>query len=81
MHLVIGILGSALCIIALALTLRDGKFGESNSYKLLNFCGGLCLLYYAIVTHSVPFIILESIWVALPLISLIKNFSKLGEKS
>jgi len=73
MSLFIGILGSAFCIVALALTLRDGKFGESASYKLLNFAGGICLLYYAIVTESLPFIILESIWAALPMISLIKN--------
>lgn len=73
MYLTIGIIGSAFCIIALALTLRDGKFGESNSYKILNFCGGLCLLYYAIITNSLPFIILESIWVILPLISLLRK--------
>jgi len=74
MSLFIGILGSALCIIALALTLQNGKFGESTNYKLLNFCGGLFLLYYAIVTNSLPFIILEGIWVLLPMISLIRKF-------
>ncbi len=74
MYLTIGILGSALCIIALALTLRNGKFGESDAYKILNFCGGLCLLYYAVITNSLPFIILESIWVLLPLISLVRKF-------
>ncbi len=77
MYLTIGILGSGLCIIALALTLRDGKFGESDGYKILNFCGGLCLLCYAIVTNSLPFMILESIWVALPLISLVKKFRRI----
>ncbi len=74
MPLLIGSLGSTLCIIALALTLRDGKFGESPNYKILNFLGGFCLLYYAIVTESLPFIILESIWVLLPTISLIKKY-------
>lgn len=74
MYLFIGILGSALCIMALAITLRNGKFGESVEYKLLNFFGGICLLYYAVVTESLPFIILESIWALLPMISLVKKF-------
>ncbi len=73
MYLIIGILGSAFCILALAITLYDGKFGQSKHYKLLNLTGGLLLLYYAIVTNSLPFIILEGIWVLLPTISLIKN--------
>ncbi len=76
MSLIIGIIGSALCVIALALTLQNGKFGESTNYKLLNFFGGSCLFYYAIVTHSPPFIILEGIWCLLPLISLLKKFKK-----
>ncbi len=76
MSLFIGILGSVLCVIALALTLRNGKFGESNKYKLLNFCGGICLLYYAIVSETLPFIILETIWALLPLISLVNNICK-----
>ncbi len=74
MHLFVGIIGSALCILALALTLKDGKFGESENYKILNFFGGSCLLYYAIVTKSAPFIVLEGIWVALPLISLTRKY-------
>ncbi len=72
MELLIGIIGSALCIIALAITLRNGKFGESNQYKMLNFFGGICLLYYASVTESIPFIILEGIWAILPLLAMIK---------
>jgi len=75
MILFIGILGSVLCILALAITLYNGKFGESNLYKILNLTGGIFLLYYAIVTDSLPFIILESIWVLLPTISLIKKFA------
>ena len=67
MYLYIGILGSFLCVVALGITLFRSSFGESNEYKLLNFFGGLCLLYYALVTDSLPFIILESIWVLLPL--------------
>jgi len=73
--LFIGILGSALCILALAITLYDGKFGESNCYKILNLVGGLLLLYYALATDSLPFIILEGIWVLLPAVSLIRKFA------
>lgn len=70
MYLYVGILGSILCIIALAITLFKSGFGESVAYKLLNLFGGICLLYYAIIEHSIPFIILETIWIALPLITL-----------
>lgn len=76
MSLLIGICGSTFCIIALALTLQNAKFGETAYYKLLNFCGGVCLLYYAIVTKSLPFIILESIWAILPMIFLAKKLVK-----
>jgi hypothetical protein len=74
MILFIGILGSILCILALAITLYNGKFGESSYYKLLNLVGGSLLLYYAIAINSLPFIILEGIWVLLPAISLIKIY-------
>ncbi len=67
MYLYIGIAGSLLCLIALGITLFKSNFGESNKYKLLNFVGGLCLLYYALAINSIPFILLESIWVLLPL--------------
>ena len=80
MSLFVGIFGSALCIIALAITLYHGKFGESVAYKLLNFCGGSCLLYYAIITNSLPFIILEGIWALLSLVSLIRRFLQTGAK-
>jgi hypothetical protein len=76
MQLTIGIIGSILCIIALAMTLQKANFGESLQYKILNFGGGICLLFYAISTKTLPFIILESIWVILPLISLVKIFTK-----
>lgn len=67
MYLYIGIAGSLLCITALGITLFKSNFGESNKYKLLNFAGGLCLLYYALAIDSIPFILLESIWALLPL--------------
>jgi hypothetical protein len=71
MQLYVGIIGSILCIIALAITLFKSGFGDSVKYKLLNLYGGACLLYYAIVEHAIPFIILEAIWVLLPLITML----------
>lgn len=77
MYLYIGILGSFFCVIALGIVLFKSNFGESNEYKLLNFFGGLFLLYYALVTDSLPFIILEGIWVLLPLAAFLsKKFLK-----
>ncbi|MBU6339346.1 MAG: hypothetical protein KGQ36_05210 [Rickettsiales bacterium] len=73
MHLYIGILGSLLCVIALAITLFKSNFGESNNYKLLNFIGGSCLFYYAFAIKSPPFILLEGTWALLPLIALISK--------
>ena len=71
MQLYVGIIGSILCIIALAITLFKSGFGDYVKYKLLNLSGGACLLYYAIVEHAIPFIILEAIWVLLPLITML----------
>jgi len=71
MQLYIGIIGSILCIVALAITLFKSGFGDSVKYKLLNLCGGSFLLYYAIVERAIPFVILESIWVLLPLVTIL----------
>ncbi len=71
MQLYVGIIGSIFCIVALAITLFKSGFGDSVKYKLLNLSGGACLLYYAIVERAIPFIILESIWVLLPLVKMI----------
>ena len=71
MQLYVGIVGSILCILALAITLFKSGFGDSVKYKLLNLAGGSCLLYYAVVEHIIPFIILEAVWVLLPLITLL----------
>lgn len=70
MQLYVGIIGSILCILALAITLLKSGFGDSVKYKLLNLSGGSCLLYYAVVERAIPFIVLESIWVLLPLVSM-----------
>lgn len=80
MELYIGIAGSILCIIALAITLFRSGFGDSKYYKILNLFGGICLLYYAIIEHAIPFIILESIWVLLPLITMIFSWLKIFKK-
>ena len=69
-ELVIGILGSCLCLIALSLTVFKKQFGDSYEYKLLNIIGGSLLLYYAIIINSIPFIILEIAWISVPIISL-----------
>lgn len=74
MQLYIGMSGSALCIIALALTMFKRGFGETINYKLLNLFGGACLFYYAVVERSIPFIILEGTWTLIPLVSLCSIF-------
>lgn len=73
MQLYVGILGSILCIVALAITLFKSGFGDSVTYKLLNLFGGAFLFYYAVVEKVVPFIILEGVWMFLPLVTLLLN--------
>jgi hypothetical protein len=73
MQLYVGIAGSILCIVALAITLFKIGFGDSIEYKLLNLFGGVCLLYYAVIEQVIPFIILEATWVLLPLITLLSS--------
>ena len=69
-ELIIGIVGSCFCLIALGLTVFKKQFGDSQHYKLLNIIGGSLLLYYAILISSPPFIILEIAWISVPLIGL-----------
>ncbi len=76
MQLYVGIAGSILCIIALAITLLKSGFGDSAKYKLLNLFGGACLLYYAVIERAIPFIILETIWMSLPMTILISDWMK-----
>lgn len=76
MELYIGIAGSTFCIIALAIALFKNGFGDSAKYQLLNLFGGAFLLYYALAEKVFPFIILEAIWVLLPLTSLIMSWLK-----
>jgi hypothetical protein len=76
MELYVGITGSIFCIVALAITLFRSGFGDSMKYKLLNLFGGACLLYYAVLEHAIPFIILEAVWMLLPLITLLFGVAK-----
>lgn len=76
MQLYVGIIGSILCIVALAITLFKSGFGDSTKYQLLNLFGGAFLLYYAVAEHAVPFIILEAVWVLLPLVTLLLAWAK-----
>ncbi|MBU6140017.1 MAG: hypothetical protein KGP29_00465 [Proteobacteria bacterium] len=76
MEIYIGIVGSVLCILALAIALLKNGFGDSKQYQLLNLFGGAFLLYYAIAEHAVPFIFLEAIWVLLPLSTLVISWKK-----
>ncbi len=60
--LLIGSVGAALLLIAFALQ----KFGmlseKSTAYDILNLFGAGLLTWYAVLLHSIPFIILEGIW-------------------
>ena len=73
----IGAGGAALLLVAFALSEFGILGGESRRYQLINLLGAALLTWYAILLHSVPFIVLEGIWTAVAL----WHFVRLAQKA
>ena len=72
----IGAGGAALLLAAFTLNEFNILGGESRWYQLINLLGAALLTWYAILLHSVPFIVLEGIWTAVAL----WHFARLAQK-
>lgn len=79
---IIGITGAALVLIFFSLQQIQVLTNKSFSYNLGNLLGSAFLIYYAYVLNSLPFIVLNTIWVIFSLYAIIKfNLPKNGGKS
>ena len=60
---IIGIIGMIFLLTAFALNLFKKVTQDSSIYNLFNIVGAGLLAYYAYALNSIPFLILEIIWI------------------
>lgn len=59
---IIGIIGSALVLIAFLLNQYNKLKNSSFIYDFVNFVGSACLFMYAVSTESIPFVVVNAVW-------------------
>lgn len=64
LNLFVGLMGMSLILIAFAGDLFKKITEDHVIYNMMNIIGGLALAYYAYSLDSVPFLILQVVWVA-----------------
>lgn len=62
LNLTLGVLGALVQLIAFALNLLGKTQHDSAAYVSMNAIGCVATSYYAIVTNSIPFLLLEATW-------------------
>lgn len=75
--LIIGLIGMALILLAFVLNVFKRIDSHSKRYLWMNAFGGAFLVWYAILLASVPFLVLNTVWTAVPLWGLLHHH---GEK-
>ncbi|OIO50116.1 MAG: hypothetical protein COV41_00715 [Candidatus Brennerbacteria bacterium CG11_big_fil_rev_8_21_14_0_20_43_10] len=73
MTLFFGILGLILLLLAFVLDTFNVVSEKSRLLYGLNFVGSVLLVWYSYEIRSVPFFILESFWVCVSLIKMLKQ--------
>jgi len=68
---IIGVIGMIFLLTAFALNLFKKVTQDSLIYNLFNIIGAGLLAYYAYALNSVPFLILEAIWILFAVYKLI----------
>ncbi|MCK4805675.1 MAG: hypothetical protein KAS91_00615 [Candidatus Pacebacteria bacterium] len=68
---IIGVIGMTFLLTAFALNLFKKVTRDSLIYNIFNIIGAGLLAYYAYVLNSVPFLILELIWILFAVYKLI----------
>ena len=69
---IIASIGVIILLIAFLLNLYKKLSADSKAYALLNFIGAGICCFASYMIHFYPFVILESIWAIVALISLFK---------
>lgn len=73
---IVGITGAAVVLIAFAMNQLQYWKNSDIKYDVANFAGGVLLSVYAILINSLPFAILNFIWMAVSLRDVVNNFKK-----
>lgn len=73
--LLVGIVGAAILLLAFVFDELNIVPDDSAWLHGLNFCGAAFLLWYAVLLHSWPFIVLEGIWALVALWYLLKRLA------
>ena len=68
---IIGVIGMIFLLTAFSFNLFKKVTQDSLIYNLFNIIGAGLLAYYAYVLNSVPFLILEAIWISFAVYKLI----------
>ena len=76
-NLYLGILGMILILVAFILDEFYKKFNQDTiNYNLINVVGSGLLTYYAYTISSIPFLILNLVWLTVAVIKLAKIIKK-----
>lgn len=70
--LIIGIIGSLVTLYAFIMVQIEKWTAKSKLFDLFNFLGAVFLLFYALDTKSIPFILTNTVWGLFSLKDLIK---------
>jgi len=73
LNIAIGTIGMIFLLVAFALNLFKKITQDSLIYNIFNIIGAGFLFYYAYTLNSIPFLILESIWISFAVYKLIKK--------
>jgi len=76
----IGIVGAAVILLAFLLNQKGKVTAESNLYDGLNALGSLLLVVYAVLLNSIPFFILNTVWLLVSAKGLLENKENNNEK-
>jgi len=69
--IIVGIIGMIFLLTAFALNLFKKVTQDSFIYNIFNIIGAGLLAYYAYALNSIPFLILEAIWILFAVYKLI----------
>ncbi len=71
LYVIVGIIGMIFLLTAFALNLFKKVTQDSSIYNIFNIIGAGLLAYYAYALNSIPFLILEAVWILFAIYKLI----------
>ncbi|MBU0470312.1 MAG: hypothetical protein ABIG52_03445 [Nanoarchaeota archaeon] len=75
LELIIGIVGMFFIVLGFVLEEFHQKWNQdTKKYNLVNILGSSLLIYYAVILNSIPFIILNSVWLIAATYKMVKIF-------